>query len=252
MKHLYALLCVAFFASPAFAYDCNQSLKYKSEYASLTKTPPVDVESLKLGVAFLVDRRNITPTAATNEVIAILKNGKSPIATQLEEAISGSANQLKAANPQSEQECLALMDQRREHRRLGQQLTKYQVARLMAAQPAKQLSAPECKSQKLPEDHTSEMCLIKGANFDHMYFRLRVDGLEIFTLADDYAEDVVLKHKVSRSVSIEFPLSLQGPEESTIRGGCLPGSKDGALTAYICNFTWGQVQLVNNLEFQIH
>ena len=251
MKNISVLLFFAFSASPAFAYDCNQSLKYKSEYAALTKTPPVDVESLKLGVAFLVDRKNITPTAATNQVIDILKNGKSPIATQLEAEISESANQLKAANPQSEQECLVLMSQRREHRRLGQQLTKYQVARLMVAQPAKQASAPECKSQKLPEDHTAEMCVTKGANFDHMYFKLRVDDLEIFTLADDYVEDVVLKHKIPRSVSIEFPLSLQGPEESVIRGGCLPGSKDGALTAYVCNFTWGEVQLLKDLEFKV-
>jgi len=251
MKRLLLVSIAMFCVNQAFAYDCNQSAKYKKEYEVFARIPPVDMKSLMVGDAFLIERKHLTPKAANDKMLKIIQQERSPLLMRLESKLDDVIARMKSAKPTNEEECLGLIELRHEHRRIGQQMTKYTVAKLIASEPPAQPSSPKCKSQKLPEGHVSEICLVEGAMFDHSYFTLRIDALEIFRIADDYAEEVELRHKISRNPSIEFPLSLQGPTESTIRGGCTPVAKNGVLTAHICNFTWGDIQIVKDVRFDL-
>jgi hypothetical protein len=249
MKRLLLISISMLCANQVFAYDCNQSPRYKEEYEAFAKIPPVDMDSLKVGVAFLVEHKHLTKNDADEKMLEILRKERPPLLMQIKSELDSVAARIKSASPTTEEECLGVMELRREHRRLGQQMTKYTVARLLASESPAQPSPPQCKLQRLAVDHVSEICLIKGANFDHDYFTLRVDSLEVFHIADDYVESVELKHKIPRDTSIEFPLSLQGSAESTLRGGCVPVEKDGVSVASICNFTWGNIPVVKDVRF---
>lgn len=250
MKQVLLVGIAMFWVSQAFAYDCNLSPRYMKEYESFVKIPPVDMDSLNVGIAFMVDREHLAQNSANDRMLKTLLQERPPLLMRIKTQLDSVVAKIMSARPETEEECLSLMELRREHRRLGQQMTKYTVARLIASEPSAPPSSPQCKSQKLVEDHLSEICMTRGANFDHDYFTLRVDGLEVFHLADDYAEDVEMKHKIPRDTSIEFPLSLQGPVASTIRGGCTPIEKNGALAAHVCNFTWGNIRIVEDVRFE--
>ncbi|MET3496352.1 hypothetical protein [Variovorax boronicumulans] len=109
--------------------------------------------------------------------------------------------------------------------------------------------APECRSQQV-EKLRVDMCLARGAAFQHDTYMLRVDGALIFAITDDYAEQVDLTHTVPEGLSIEYPLSKQGEKVVRITGGCLPESKDGAEVARVCNFRWGKHQVVKDQRFE--
>jgi hypothetical protein len=104
---------------------------------------------------------------------------------------------------------------------------------IQAAEP------PQCKQQTV-EKSIIEMCLLPGADFQHDTYMLKTDKVIVFALADDYAENVQLEHTIPEGLTIEFPLSKQGQKSITIKGGCVPESKDGAEVARVCNFFWGK------------
>ena len=109
--------------------------------------------------------------------------------------------------------------------------------------------APECRSQQVEKSRV-DICLARGAAFQHDTYMLRVDGALIFALTDDYAEQVELTHTVPEGLTIEYPLSKQGEKVVKITGGCLPESKDGAEVARVCNFRWGKHQVVKDQRFE--
>jgi len=108
---------------------------------------------------------------------------------------------------------------------------------------------PQCKHQTV-EKSVAEMCLLSGANFQHDTYVLKADGVVIFALADDYAENVQLEHTIPEGLTLELPLSKQGQKSVTIKGGCVPESKDGAEVARVCNFFWGKYQVVKDVRFE--
>ena len=110
---------------------------------------------------------------------------------------------------------------------------------------------PQCKAQTV-ESSVVEMCLHPGAALQHDMYVLKVDKVMIFALADDYAEKVELQHTIPDGLTIEFPLSKQGEKTVTIKGGCVPVSKDGAEVARVCNFSWGKYQVVKDVRFDFN
>ena len=110
-------------------------------------------------------------------------------------------------------------------------------------------SIEKCQLQKI-ESVKVDMCLQPGANFQHDQYILKFDNSMIFSLTDDYAENVQLEHIIPAGSALEFPLSLQGEKSIKISGGCAPVSKDGMEVARICNFSMGKHQIVNNVRFE--
>lgn len=108
---------------------------------------------------------------------------------------------------------------------------------------------PECKQQTV-EKSVMEMCLLRGAAFQHDLYTLKADKVLIFALVDDFSEKVELEHVVPSGPSIEFPLSKQGGSSVKITGGCAPVSKDGQEVARLCNFYWGRFQIVTDVRFE--
>jgi len=114
------------------------------------------------------------------------------------------------------------------------------------------VAAPECK-QQLIEKSATEMCLVRGSDFQHDVYMLKVDQALVFALADDFAENVALEHTVPDGPAIEFPLSRQAGKLVRITGGCKPVVKQTGNTkveiARTCNFSWGKHQVVKDLRF---
>lgn len=108
---------------------------------------------------------------------------------------------------------------------------------------------PKCKQQTV-EKSTIEMCLLPGAAFQHDLYTLKADKVLIFALVDDYAEKMQMEHVIPEGPSIELPLSKQGEKTVTIKGGCVPESKDGMEVARVCNFFWGKHQVVKDVRFE--
>lgn len=106
----------------------------------------------------------------------------------------------------------------------------------------------ECKNERI-ENSTIEMCIIRGTSFQHDLYRLTADKVVIFSIADDYVENVVLEHTIPDGLSIEFPLSKQGEKKIKISGGCVPVSENEIEVARICNFFWGKFQVVKDVRF---
>lgn len=108
---------------------------------------------------------------------------------------------------------------------------------------------PECKQQTV-EKSVIEMCLLRGAAFQHDLYTLKADKVLIFALVDDFSEKVEIEHAVPSGPSIEFPLSKQDVSSVKITGGCAPESKDGMEIARLCNFYWGKFQVVKDVRFE--
>lgn len=117
------------------------------------------------------------------------------------------------------------------------------AASAIAAEP------PQCK-QQVVEKSTIEMCLLPNGAFQHDLYTLKADKVLIFALVDDYSEKVELEHTIPDGLAIEFPLSKQGEKTTTIKGGCVPESKDGAEVARVCNFYWGKYHVVKDVRFE--
>lgn len=113
-----------------------------------------------------------------------------------------------------------------------------------------------CQSQTI-ESHTSKICVIDKP-FQHTYYMLTVDEEFIFSLPDDYVENITLVHRIPEDAAIEFPLSRQGTPTVTISGGCLPisekqdldGKKVGIEVGRSCSFNWGNVAIVKDLQLK--
>lgn len=110
---------------------------------------------------------------------------------------------------------------------------------------------PECKQQKI-EQSLAEICLVRGAAFQHDVYMLKLDNALVFALADDFSEKVSMEHVVPDGSSLEFSLSRQNGKTVKITGGCVPESKDGAEVARVCNFSWGRFQVVKDVRFEFN
>lgn len=107
----------------------------------------------------------------------------------------------------------------------------------------------ECRGQKI-NANKFEICLQRGQNFQHDSYILRLDNSTIFSVVDDFAEDVKLTHIIPSGPAIEFAPSLDGSKTSTISGGCVPVSERNVEIARVCNFNWGNLNIVKDVRFE--
>lgn len=127
---------------------------------------------------------------------------------------------------------------------------------LLLISPLAFAAQPTCKTQTL-SDHPAKMC-VTSAPFQHDYYTLWIGNDLIFTLPDDYAENVSLTHRIPEDAAIEFPLSKQHTPTVTISGGCTPiseqqesdGKKIGIEVGRSCSFTWGEVTVLKDLQIR--
>lgn len=122
------------------------------------------------------------------------------------------------------------------------------VLALLLGQPVQAEQMARCEERQV-QGHMAQMCLLPGAAFKHDSYRLMVDGELIFSLTDDFAEDVTLVHRIPKGPALEYMLSRQGQDSVTLKGGCVPVSRDAAEVARLCNFHWGKVQVVKDVRF---
>jgi hypothetical protein len=112
-----------------------------------------------------------------------------------------------------------------------------------------QQGKPECQTQT-GANFTALMCLARGQAMQHDLYSLVVDKALIFTLTDDFSEDVHLKHTIPPGPVLEHPLSTAaGSNMVEITGGCVPESKDEMEVARVCNFSWGGTQIIKDVRF---
>ena len=129
---------------------------------------------------------------------------------------------------------------------------------LACALPVISHASEQCKENTV-DKHKVKICRQEGGLFKHDHYSLTVDGELIFKLIDDYAEDVSLKHKTIEGPALEMPLSANKEPYVTISGGCVSVSKKDKLggkeidieVGRKCNFTWGAIRIVENVEFKI-
>lgn len=114
---------------------------------------------------------------------------------------------------------------------------------------AKSAEPPECRQQAV-QGSVIEMCLLRGAAFQHDLYTMKADKALIFALVDDFSEKVELEHAIPPGPALEFPLSRQGAPVVRITGGCVPQSQDGAEVARLCNFYWGKFHVVKDVRFE--
>jgi hypothetical protein len=107
----------------------------------------------------------------------------------------------------------------------------------------------ECHGEKI-NGNKFEMCLQRGQNFQHDTYILKLDKSTIFSLVDDFAEEVKITHTILPGPAIEFAPSLEGYKTTTISGGCVPVSKDNMEIARVCNFSWGNLKIVKDVRFE--
>lgn len=111
-------------------------------------------------------------------------------------------------------------------------------------------SKPECRQQS-GDGYVALMCLTRGGIGGHDMYSLVLDDELIFTLTDDFSDDVRLKHTIPPGPVIEHPLSLKaGSKIVEIVGGCVPVSKNNMEVARVCNFTFGKEQIVKDVHFE--
>ncbi|MET3517963.1 hypothetical protein ABIC63_005770 [Pseudacidovorax sp. 1753] len=111
--------------------------------------------------------------------------------------------------------------------------------------------SPDCRVQQV-EGARVEMCLFRGASFQHDRYMLRFDGDVIFVLTDDFAERVELEHTLLDGPAIEYRLSGQDAKTVKLVGGCIPEIKDKTEVARVCNFRLGKHEIVKNQRFEFN
>ena len=127
-------------------------------------------------------------------------------------------------------------------------LLKY-VTALLILLPSVSIAGTTCEERTV-SGHHAKMCRYDPGMFKHWTFSLEVDGEAIFSIIDDYVEQVSLTHTLPEGLALELPLSQQGKRTISISGGCVPViSERGTEVARQCDFTWGDVKIVDNVRF---
>lgn len=95
------------------------------------------------------------------------------------------------------------------------------------------------------------ICMVRPGPFQHDYYILTLKNVVIFQLADDYAEDILLRHKVPEGPALEFEVSGKPGTVVEIKGGCVPVNQKNVEVARICNITWGGRKIIANVRFEL-
>jgi hypothetical protein len=106
----------------------------------------------------------------------------------------------------------------------------------------------QCYKQEI-DSHKSVICLHDPGLFHHWLFSLTVDGQLIFNVVDDFVEQVNLTHSIPPGLTMELPLSQGKSGEISLVGGCVPEVEKEIEIARVCNFSWGNVKIIDNIRF---
>lgn len=123
---------------------------------------------------------------------------------------------------------------------------------LMAGSTVASHATTKCQEQVV-DGHKSKICFNNPGMFMHWQFSLEVDGEHIFTLIDDFVEQISLTHRMPEGLAIEMPLSAkQGTKTVTISGGCVSvfSPKGQTEIARKCNFMWGKTPVIKEAVFE--
>lgn len=106
----------------------------------------------------------------------------------------------------------------------------------------------QCDTQEV-DNHKSVICLHDPGLFRHWTFSLVVNRQLILNVVDDFAEKVNLTHKIPSGTTMELPLSQGKRGEISLVGGCVPESEKEIEIARVCNFSWGNIKIIDNVRF---
>ncbi len=98
-------------------------------------------------------------------------------------------------------------------------------------------------------NHKASICYDPTQPFEHNIYSLFVDNQLIFSLVDDFADDVRLTHTIPEGLVLELPLSQGKKGKISLTGGCVPISENGIEAGRICNFSWGKKKVIDNVRF---
>ncbi|MDR2852524.1 MAG: hypothetical protein LBV61_05655 [Burkholderiaceae bacterium] len=132
-------------------------------------------------------------------------------------------------------------------------IAKITIALLgLLATAAYAIEPPLCATQTFGAD-TNELCVTRMP-FQHSYYTLKVRGLPIFILPDNFVEDVVLTHTLPSpsNAATGDPQSTPAPSTVKIAGGCVPIKERQQLgisveTGRRCSFKWGDADILKDL-----
>ncbi|MDP8052755.1 hypothetical protein QJU23_10065 [Pasteurella atlantica] len=99
-------------------------------------------------------------------------------------------------------------------------------------------------------NHNALICSEQTELFEHNIYSLIVDNQLIFSLVDDFVDNVRLTHTIPRGLVMELPLSEGKTGKISLTGGCIPVSKKGMEVSRLCNFFWGKVKIIHNARFK--
>lgn len=106
----------------------------------------------------------------------------------------------------------------------------------------------QCYTQEI-DSHKSVICLHDPGLFRHWLFSLTVDGQLILNIVDDFVEKVNLTHSIPSGLTMELPLSQGKSGDISLVGGCVPESEKEKEVVRVCNFSWGNAKIIDNIRF---
>ncbi|CAN0628499.1 conserved exported protein of unknown function [Burkholderia multivorans] len=113
-----AIVALATIAAPCFAYSCSASEAYENGRASLDELNRINGAQLGVAVKFLQKKEGIGFDAALKEV---MQHGTSPEIRSRDAQLAEVAEKIQAMKPQSEDECMALLELQHQYGELGRQ-----------------------------------------------------------------------------------------------------------------------------------
>lgn len=103
---------------PCFAYSCSDSEAYKNGSVSLKEVSRSNVIQLGVAVKFVQKRDGVGFDEALKEV---MKQDSSPESKAQDDQLAAVAAKIQAMKPQSEDECMALLQLQQQYGAIGQQ-----------------------------------------------------------------------------------------------------------------------------------
>jgi hypothetical protein len=113
-----AIVVMAAVSAPCFAYDCMSSQAYSDGVAAFKETNRANGAQLGVAVKYLQQKEGIGFDAALKEV---MQHGASPEARALDDRLAALGAQIKAAKPQNDDECMALLQVQQQFGETGRQ-----------------------------------------------------------------------------------------------------------------------------------
>jgi hypothetical protein len=117
IKNLFVVVLVTI-SVPCFAYNCSDSEAYRSGRTSLNETNKNNGAQLGVAVKFLQKKEGMSFDEALKEV---MQHRSSPEIKAQDDQLAETAAKIQAMKPQSEEECMALLQLQQQYGAIGQQ-----------------------------------------------------------------------------------------------------------------------------------